>query len=218
MTTSIIIGAGTSVSFGSACVVSAQWGYNPGRQDAYCLGNFDPSVSHTFYRPTQTLSLTVYPGSGISYNCTPSTSCTDADTVIASVSPAGCSGAVSGVDGEWNVQSYSFSKDSKDQPGQESWGLIKYKGSVPSPSTGGSTVLPTTILITSSTGERSGVDSGVTFSSTFASASTGSVSANSVGRASVNEHGIVSGVGGATSDVNYIGNGSASITLTPLYY
>lgn len=216
MSTSIIIGAGTSVSFGGACVVSAQWGYNPGHQPAYCLdGSFGFSDTHSIYKPTQTLSITTYAGSSISYNCSPSTSCTDADRITASVSPATCNGSAEGVSGSWYVQSYSFSKSSKDQPGQESWGLIKYKD-VPSPSSNGTTVFPEVVIITSATGERSSSDVGVVLD-VVASASTGSVSANSIGTASITEHGFVTAVGGASTSVD-IGNGSASITLNPLYY
>jgi hypothetical protein len=217
MSTSVIIGNATTASFGGACVISAQWGFEPGRQDAFCLGDWNPSTTPTIYKPQNTLSLTIY-SPGPSYSTTPSSSCADAGTLSASVSPTGCGGGVTGVSGNWHVTSYSYTKDSKDQVAQESWSLVQYNGFTAS-TPAGNTVLPTTILRGIAQGQATNTAStGISFSSTFASGSSGSVSAGGMGKAQETTHGVVSSVGGGSGAlVADIATGSASIPYTPLY-
>jgi len=222
MSLSVVIGAGTTASFNnsSVCIVSAQWGFNPGRTDAFCLGSYDPSPEHVVYKPTQTLSLTMYAPSP-SMAITPTVGCADADTVSASVSPASCS-TISDITGSWFVQSYSYSKESKDAAAQESWSLIKYKdveGFLTSQGVSISRIaIPTYVVRGITMGEATDTSqAGITFSSTFAEASTGSVSAGSIGKLSTVIYGAVSNVGGGSSDSGFAGTGSASIPYTPLY-
>lgn len=222
MAISVVIGAATTASFGGGnlCIISAQWGFNPGRADAFCLGEWLPSADHVVYKPTQTLSLTMYAPSPV-VTIPPTTSCTDAETISASVSPATCgTGTDSDLSGNWFVQSFSYSKESKDAAAQESWSLIKYKdlnsllpGVDPL-----RIAYPTYVMRGITMGEATdSAQAGITFSSTFALASTGSVSAGSFGKISTVIHGTVSAVGGGTKDAGFAGNGSASIPYTPLY-
>jgi len=222
MAISVIIGAGTTASFNSAdvCIVSVQWGFNPGRTDAFCLGKYDPSPEHVVYKPTQTLSLTMYAPSPI-MSIPPTLGCADADTVSASVTPASCS-TVDNIGGIWFVQSYSYSKETKDAAAQESWSLIKYKDvegfltsqGVPS----GRIATPSYVVRGITMGEATDATrAGISFSSTFAEASSGSVSAGGIGKMSTVSYGVVTRVGGGSSDAGFAGTGSASIPYTPLY-
>ena len=211
MATAIVIGNATQVSFNGACVLSANWGYNPNPQRLYCIGSWSPE--YTFYRPTQTLNLTIY-SPGPTYDTSPTDGCEDANGLSASVSPADCGGSVGGdVDGTWLVTSYSYSKEDATQPGQESWSLIKYKN-VTLPV---GAVEPTYVLRSISEGQSSGNETGIVFNGTTVESTTGSVSANSFGRASTLELGVVSQVGGGSSTAGDLGQGSASIPYTPLY-
>jgi hypothetical protein len=210
---SIIIGAATQVSFGSACVVSANWGYSPNTQRFYCIGEWTPRDDLTFYKPTQTLSLTIY-SPGPSYDVTPSQSCSDANSVSASVSPAACGGSVEGVSGSWLVTGYNYNKEDKSLPGQESWSLKKWKD-VPAPS-GGTLVEPTYVLRGISEGQATG-NAGITFTGPTTEVSSGSVSAGGFGTANVLEVGVISSVGGGSSNVGDTGQGSASVPYTALY-
>jgi hypothetical protein len=56
----IVIGAATQVSFGNACAISANWSYSPNVQRLYCIGEWTPSTDRTFYRPTESLNITIY--------------------------------------------------------------------------------------------------------------------------------------------------------------
>lgn len=209
----IIIGAATQVSFGGACVVSANWGYNPNVQRLYCIGEWTPRNELTYYRPTQTLNLTIY-APGPSYSTEPTTSCTDANTISASVSPATCGGnAGDGVSGDWHVTSYSYSKDDAVLPGQESWSLTKWKN-VPSPGT--NSIEPSYIMRGISEGQSS-TGAGVSFTGATAETTTGNVSAGGFGRADTLWAGIVVNVGGGSSAAGDTGQGSASVPYTPLY-
>ncbi|RLC09433.1 MAG: hypothetical protein DRI24_21770 [Deltaproteobacteria bacterium] len=227
MTISVVIGAGTTVDFGNqnACIISANWGFNPGRADAFCLGSFESNPEYVLYKPTQTLSLTGYAPVQSSFTIPPSVDCDDASTINASVSPATCEETISSdVSGSWFVQSYSFSKESMDQPAQETWSLIKYKDlddfltsqgvssdriAIPSGVTRGITMGEST--------EEDGVGTGIQFSSVFAQSQTGSVSAGGFGKVSFIYSGTVEAVGGGSSSAAFVGTGSASIPYTPLY-
>lgn len=214
MSVSVVIGAASTVSFGGGeCVLSANWGFNPGKQDAFCLGSWTPSEDHIIYKPQETLSVTLY-APGPTYSTLPTQGCTDAETVSASVSPASCGGSVDGVSGNWWVTSYNYSKGSKDQPAQESWSMTKWKNVGMAHS---NAIEPSYVVRGITQGQSSGATTGVVFDSTFADSETGSVSAGGIGQASTITHGVVSSVGGGSSDVNTLGNGSASIPYTPLY-
>jgi len=227
MAISVVIGGGTTVVFGDqgACIISANWGFNSGRQDAFCLGSFDSNPNYVIYKPTQTLSLTGYAPVQSSYSIPASTNCDDASTISASVSPAVCGTAiVSDASGDWFVQSYSYSKESTDQPAQETWSLIKYQDisafltsqgvdsariAMPSSVTRGITMGEST--------EATGAGTGITFSTVFAQAQSGSVSAGGFGKVSSVYNGTVTAVGGGSSTTAFTGTGSASIPYTPLY-
>lgn len=226
MSITVIIGAGTTASFSlanDACFISAQWGFNPGRTDAYCLGAWAPSNTHITYKPTQTLSLTMYAPATSSYPIPPSETCDDASTVTASVSPASCDASISDLSGSWFVQSYSYSKEGKDVSGQETWSLIKYGSDVASflTSQGVSAdriALPSYVIRGITSGEATDEAlAGISFMETYAQALNGSVSAGSTGKASFTTYGVVDAVGGGTNSSNFLGTGSASIPYTPLY-
>jgi len=209
MSSAVIIGSGTIVSFGG-CVQSANWGFNPGKQDAFCLGDTAPNPDLRMFKPSQTLSLSVYASSGKSYDTKASTKCNDANTVSASVSPSFCGTGVDGVSGNWWVTGYSYSKENAASPGTESWSLTnwKYDG-------GTGAVLPTAVVRGIAQGQSSGSETGIDLDNE-ASSSTGSVSANGFGKGYEYTHGTVNSVGPGSS--TGMGNGSATIPYTQLYY
>lgn len=199
----IIIGAATTVSFMGACVTSANWGASPNNQRLYCLGSWTPN--QVISKPTETLSVTIYaPGS--SYSTAPTTSCVDANTVAASVSPAACGGSSGGVSGSWFVSSYSYSKDDASMPGTESWSMQKWIGALQ----------PSYVMRGVSEGQ--GTDnSGISFTTVDGESSTGSVSAGGFGRADTLTLGVVGSVGGGSSAAGDTGQGSVSMSYTDLY-
>ena len=202
----IIIGAGTTVSFGGACVISANWGYNPNIQRLYCLGSWSPYDS--IDRPTENISLTVY-SPGPNESIAASVVCEDVTDISVSVSPAACGGSVGDLSGNWALTSYSYSKDDPQSPGQESWSFTRWVGTAP----------PDYVIRGISEGSATDpiANTGITFIGSTDTGLTGSVSAGSIGRADTTYYGVVSAVGGGTSDVGELGNGSASIPLTPLW-
>lgn len=204
----IVIGAATTVSFMGACVVSVNWGASPNTQRLYCIGSWVPTQE--FERPTENLSVTIYaPGS--SYSTNPTTSCVDANTVNASVSPASCGGgAAGGVSGEWFVTSYSFSKDDALLPGQESWSMTRWV------SGGAGTPLPDYVLRGISEGQGTS-GTGIVFTGTTTTSQAGSVSAGGLGKSDILTIGMVSSVGGGTNVQGETGQGSVSIPYTPLW-
>lgn len=212
MGTSIIIGAATTVSFGGGCVISAQWGFNPNPQRLYCIGTWDPYA--TYYRPTETLNITKYAPSNQSYTITRPTSCASADTMSASVSPIGCGDGVEGVSGSWWPTGYNYTKQEKGLPGQESWSLTKWVA-------GGNanSIAPTYVIIGIAEGQTTNASiTGIVFSETDTiEGSSGSVSANAMGTAETITYGVVSRIGGGSSAVGDIGQGSVNIPYTPLY-
>ena len=219
MAISVVIGAASTVSFGAAtCIISANWNLEPGRSDAFCLGSWTPSDNHIIYKPQQTLSLTLY-APGPTYDTRPSTGCEVAGLVSASVNAQTCTGGED-ITGEWQVTSYNYSKASKDQPAQESWSLTKWKN-VPTTGFPPDRVIEPTYVIRGITQGQStdpgGTVTGITFSSTFAQSKQGSVSAGGTGQSSTTTHGVVDEVGGGSSAVADLGNGSATIPYTPLY-
>ena len=229
MAITVILGAGTQVDFGDddACLISVNWSFNPGRTDAFCLGSWEANEDYVLYKPTQTLSITGYAPVQSAFSIPVSKDCNDASTIDASVSATSCNSNISvDASGSWFIQSYSYSKPSKDQPAQETWGLIKYKDvdqfltaqgvssdriAIPSGVTRG-------ITMGESTEDSSGSSqTGITFSNTFAQAQSGSVSAGALGNVSSIYHGTVTAVGGGTASAAFKCTGSASIPYTPLY-
>jgi len=213
MSQTVIIGGATTATFpGTDCVVSAQWGFNPGRQDAYCLGEWLPNDTYTIYKATQTLSMTIY-AAGDSYDISPSEACEIAGNVSASVAPQSCGGTMGGVSGSWQVTGYSYTKDNIAQPGQESWSMTKWIGVTGAPT---GNIEPTYILRGVSQGSSDG-DTGIVFSGTTVDASSGSVAAGSLGKGNTMEYGQVSSVGGGAGGGSVLGTGNVSIPYTPLY-
>jgi len=213
----IIIGAGTTVSFGGACVVSANWGYNPNTQRLYCIGNWQPQ--YTYDKPTQTLSIVIYSGTGgTTYDTTPTESCADANTLPASVNPAACGGSVAAITGNWFVNSYGFSKGDALLPGQETWGMQKWLvgqyGNSPLPSY----VIRNVSEGSGTTFDSADADPGIIFSGTTTFSEAGNVSAGGIGRNDTLELGVVSRVGGSESPASgKTGQGSVSMPYTPLW-
>ena len=208
----IVIGAATKASLeGYDCIISANWGFNPNVQRLYCLHEWVPTTERTIYRPTETLSFTLYSASGApTYDTSPSEDCIGINTLSASVTPAACGGTVTSLSGDWLVASYSYSKDDATMPGQESWSLTRwvddrgYTG-------------PTAVLRGITEGQATN-NAGVTFTGTTVETSTGSVSAGGFGKADVLRVGVVVKVGGGESAAGETGQGSASIPYTPLYF
>ncbi len=205
----IIIGAMTTISFSQGtCVTQASWSASPNTQRLYCIGSWTPTI--TVEKPTETLNLTIY-SPGTSFSITPSAACEIASQVTASISPAGCGAGISGpTSTSWHVNSYSYSKDDAQMPGTESWSLIQYIGAnVPDYVLRG-------ISEGSSTGD--GSDTGIVFTGTTTTSAQGSVSAGQVGKADDLTLGQVITVGGGgVSTAGVIGQGSASIPLTPMW-
>jgi len=210
----IVIGAATQVSFGGACAISANWSYSPNVQRLYCIGEWTPSNDRTFYRPTESLNITIY-APGPSYSTDPTQSCTDANTISASVSPATCGGDfVDAFSGQWMVASYSYSKDDATLPGQESWSMTRWQNlDTASPQ---NAIDPTYVMRGISEGQATN-NAGITFTGTTVDTFTGNVSAGGFGRADTLEMGVVTNVGGGSSSSGDTGQGSASMPYTPLY-
>jgi len=213
---SIIIGNGTTVSFYGACVISANWGYNPNTQRLYCIGNWSPQ--YTYDRPTQTLSLSIYSGTGgPTYDTSPTESCQDANQLSASVFPAACGNAVGDIVGPWFVNSYGFSKDDPLLPGQETWGMQKWLvGQY------GNSPLPTYVLrgVSEGSGTKDAADAdpGILFTGVTVESQSGNVSANGIGRNDTLTLGVTTQVGGSESPAaGKIGQGSVSMPYTPLW-
>lgn len=217
--TSVVFGSGTSSS-SSVCVISAQWGYSPNNQDAFCLdGVGDPITNRAVFKPEKTLSLTVYaPGptylTPLTKNCT-----TAVSTLSATVTPGLCSGTGGGVtDTGWVVTAYSYSKETKDSTAQESWSLVKYLGFGVGNIT--SLVAPTAVLRVSAQGQSSeGSSTGIVFSTILPVAATaGSISVGSLGKADTMTIGTVSQVGGGGGvTTTPAGTGSAQMAYNPVY-
>ena len=225
----IVIGSATKVFFqetpgdgilsGSYCALSVNWGYAPSTQRFYCIGSWNPFI--LIHKPTETLSITIYaPGPIISVE--PSQGCEDAAMqVTARVEPVVCSTNTGEVfpilKGSWHVQGYSFNKDEAGMPGQETWSLSRWKDlDTPAPSVG-EVAYPTFVMRGIAEGQGT-ANSGMDFGEDAVESYTGSVSAGSFGRAEYILNGTITKVGGGTSSAGEIGQGSANIPLTPMYY
>jgi len=159
----------------------------------------------TIAKPTQSLNLTIY-APGPSYLTDVTDSCTNAGTISASVSPAGCGGSAPGVGGSWFVTQYGYSKEDPALPGQETWAMVKSSGGL----------MPSNVLRTITEGEGTN-NSGITFGAGTTTVFNGSVAANSIGRADVLSQGIVTSVGGGEGSGPGTGSGSVTIQYIPLY-
>jgi len=210
----VVIGNNTTVSFMGACAVSVNWGYNPNIQRFYCLGEWQADDDRTLYRPTETINITIYaPGSTSSV--APTQSCANATpTVTASVTPTACGNSVTGMSGDWYVTGYNFNKDDPVGPGQESWSMTRWIA-------GPNTPAPTFVLRSITEGQSSHVNgvinSGVVFTGITAESTTGSVSANAIGRADTIYIGQVVSIGGGTNTMGEVGSASISVPYTQLY-
>jgi len=209
----IVIGAASQVEFAGTCVISANWSYSPNVQRLYCIGEWIPSQERTFYKPTESLNLTVY-SPGPTHQIEPTQDCQDANGVTASIDPAACGETFNAFSGEWLVTSYSYTKDDATLPGQESWSLSRWKNF--STSNPPNTVEPTYVMRGISEGQSDG-NSGITFQGTTVETSTGNVSAGGFGKADRLEMGVITSVGGGSSAAGDLGQGSASIPYTQLY-
>ncbi|MHA1833664.1 MAG: hypothetical protein ACTSV7_06695 [Candidatus Baldrarchaeia archaeon] len=204
---SVVIGAGTTANLGTQdCVASVNWSLSPNTQRLYCLGSWDPFYS--IYKPTENMSMTIY-SPGPDYNTEPTQSCIDANQISAAVDPAACGDPVNGMSGDFFVNSYNYSKDDAQLPGQESWSLTRWVS-------GGGAVLPDYTIRGISEGSGT-PNSGIVFSGVTTTSTTGSVSAGSIGRADEVEAGVVVQVGGGSTLAGETGTGSVSIPYTPLW-
>lgn len=219
----VIIGAATTVSFGSEYVTQISWNINPNVQRAYVLGDWTPYTDAEVKSPTETLNLTIYSPGGTTYDVSPTTSCEDANTVTVSVSPTGCGDATDGPDStSWYVTGYNYSKGDARAPGQESWAMMQYVDLDDDDVT-----LPTYVLRGISTGTITAPDSlastlmgkvGIEMDTDTAdTGTTGSVSAGQLGRSDYAYEGVISQIGGSSAGSGDIMNGSVSIPYTPLY-
>jgi len=224
MTTKIVIGSSTTVSLDGAstyCALSANWGFEPGKQDAFCLGSFAPSKKHMVFKPQQTLSLTIY-APGPQKDVSPSETCDMADAMEASVTARTCDDSDIIISGDWLITSYNYSKETLDVPAQESWSLIKYIGAKAflEGEAAARAVEPTTVLRGITQGQCTDQTvTGIGFQDSigYATSETGSVSAGGIGKSTATQHGVVVTVGGGSSEPTDQGTGSASIPLNPMY-
>jgi hypothetical protein len=213
----IVIGASSNVSFGGACVVSAQWAYTPNTQRLYCIGQWQADNNRIFHKPTETLNLTVY-APGPPHQIPVTETCTDANTITADINPVVCNGgSYSSFSGEWHVTGYSYSKDDGGMPGQESWSLTRWKGLTTPDPTIGQTSEPSYVMRGISEGQGTS-NAGLSFvAGTTVDSESGNVSAGGFGRADILTNGQITAVGGGSSAAGETGQGSAQINYSQLY-
>lgn len=218
MSLSVIIGGSTLVNFGGACVVQAQWGFNPNQQDAFCLNEWEPDLTKTIFKPENTASLSLY-ASGPSYITAASTACGTTTGLSLTITPKVCgAGSASGCTGtDFYPTSYSYSKESKDVMAQESWSLVQYLGV----GIGGISSLtkPTYVLKGIAKGQTSDqATTGITLLSVITTIKSGSVSAGAMGKAEELEYGVVTKIGaGLSGAADPSATGSAQMPYIPLY-
>jgi hypothetical protein len=230
----VIIGGGTIVStslFPQGGITAVSFGIQPNINRMWQLGSF--SVYDTTSTSQRNLSITAYGkkanGQGGSQvtALTPSTSCADAGTIIVTITPGECDGAVDPFTDDFFATSYSYSKD-RATSGQESWSFNSkpihdsYVGNI-------------YMLRGIATGQYlygggvlSAVNMGIVVDETSSKDSngnwiegeTGSVSAGSpgIGDYDVTREVVFSQVGGSISVADgYKGNAQVQIPYTPVY-
>lgn len=215
----VVIGAATTASIGGGdyCIISVNWSFNPNVQKLFCIGEWTPREDMVYYKSTETLSMTLY-SPGPTYACEASQQCEDANTIEASVSPEACGDtSVGSMDGSWQVNSYSYSKEDAAMPGQESWSLTRWKNLNNAPDT--NFIEPDYVLRGMAEGQATdgGTIPAITFDGATVTYTTGSVSAGGFGKADTFTTGTVVSVGGGSATAGDIGSGSASMPYTPLY-
>jgi hypothetical protein len=226
----VVIGSASSVTMtipgiGSAfCVVSINWGYNPNLQRYYCIGDSTPS--YTVSKPTESLSVVVYPYGGTgTYDLTPSVDCTSIGAITVNMTLAICpTGSVGGpISSSWYLNNYGFSKDDPNLPGQETWAMTAYPV-IDLEGNDLSAVAPDSIIRGISEGQATkesyDADPGVTFATEGqVKASTGNVAAQGLGKVDIVTYGTATKVGAsALNSFGETGNGSVSVNLTPVWY
>jgi len=114
----------TSALFTEGGIISVNFGISAQVNRLWQLGSFSPY--DTYVMKQRELSLTAYgqkeDGSGGSqqYDLTPSTSCTDADTIEITVTPGACEVSITPFTYDYVPTSYGYKKDNFGW-GQESW-------------------------------------------------------------------------------------------------
>ena len=221
----VVIGAGTTIqgSLAGQCVISVNWACNPNVQRLYCLGSFSPAFQYA--RPTQTMSMVIYSPGSYTYDTTASDDCNLGNFMSAGVTPAGCGENVIGVSlhSDWVVNSYGYSKDDPNLPGQETWGIQRWPSSGDADcDVGGSVADPPTHIVRGisegqAAKESDNSDPGISFTGTLSYSVTGNVSAGGVGRADRLTYGVVTSIGGSASTTGLTGQGSVSVPYTPLW-
>lgn len=214
----VIIGSGVTVSFYGACAISANWGYNPNTQRFYCLGETSPRF--IINKPTETLSIAIYSGTGGpgSFSTVASEDCNTAAQLTASVTAVDCAGGSVSLVGQWFPNSYGYSKDDPNLPGQETWGMMRW---VRDDATG--TEPPDRVIRGVSEGQGTylpeDADPGIDFDpGTTAESNAGNASAGSIGRNDALRLGtVISLYGGEGVATGKTGQGSSSIPYTPLW-
>ncbi len=139
---SVIIGAGTIVTttlFPNGGILSVSFGFEPEVSRLWQLGSFAPY--DTFVQRARTLQIGVYGtradglGGSTSLPLTPSVTCTDAEAVEVTVTPASCTGSIAPFFSQYWPSSYAYQKDNIGY-GRESWSFVSkpvldfYNGSI----------------------------------------------------------------------------------------
>ncbi len=216
----VIIGATTTVQFGTDPATQVSWGVSPNVQRAYVLGQWGPYTEGQINSPSETLNITTY-STQLPFPIEPTEECVNANTKTASVSPAGCGGGSDGpTSTAWYVTSYGYSKGDARGPGTESWSLMQYV-------TMGieGVVLPTYNLRGISEGSITSSDTygdaepkvGITFVGSVDEGTQGSVSAGQIGRSDFQYTGVISSVGNSNAGAGDICSASCSMPYTALY-
>jgi len=212
----VIIGFATQASLNGRCAANVNWGANPNTQRLYCLnGSFSPFM--TIDRPTVNVNMTIYaPGDHMGVG--PSNSCTSQDQVAeanVNIDPASCDVHMPRVNYKMVVNSYSYSKESAQTPGQESYSMVRWVTNPPTYVIRGIAEGSAT-LVGTSTNPNNNI-AGITFQGTTTTASQGSVAAGAVGRADMVAMGAIASVGGGEGTGAHTGRGDATIPHTALW-
>jgi hypothetical protein len=226
----IIIGTATHVSFDGKTegIISANWATNPQITRLWSLGSWNSYG--TFITVTKTISVTMYAGALSAKTLTPATSCANSSArVLVSIVPGSCgTGGGGNFSSNAYLSSYSYDKSDPVGFGQESWSAQEWiaggsnQNSAPYIIYAG---VPTSVIqgITEGTSSTDGANTGITFDTgnTIIDGTQGSISAGTpgIGQANTTRNGVISAVGGGDlMNSGKIGQGSATIPHTPLYF